>query len=613
MRSFLAELQARGLLKVATAYLAVSWLMLEIGHTLFNIFELPHAGLQFVFVLLTLGFPLVLLGAWQGWLGAAVRQPDTGADPHTGAPHSAATREGPWFAIVFAAVALFAVAVAIGVRFFGMGRNGPGHGEPPLEATSALETASQPRASSANVIAPFAPPAHSVAVLSFVNMSGDAKDEYFSDGLSEELLNTLVRINELQVAARTSSFSFKGTAADIPTVGRKLNVAAVLEGSVRKAGERVRITAQLINAVTGFHLWSETYDRDLKDIFALQTEIASAVATAMKVTLLGETKQHLNDSGTSNPKAFDAYLRARTAAHNLDDEAGYRQALAAYDEAIALDPAFALAYAGRAITLADLVNDWVGDVKQRQILFAQARASAAKAIAQAPSSGQAYAALAHVLVVTSLDYAALEAAIRRGLSLEPGNAEILISYASYASGLGRSDTLAAADHAVALNPLDPSAYRVRGRVLLYLQQYDDARASMQKALKLDNSRTSRNSAASVELATGHYAAALPFCEQDRASWGSQWCLAIAYYRLGRKKEAAAMLELMKAQQGDALAFQYAEVYAQWGEPAQVIKWLTTAMRLQDGGLLDIRNDPLLDPVRNTPAFATIVRQLNFPP
>ena len=122
-------------------------------------------------------------------------------------------------------------------------------------------------------------------------MSGDAKDEYFSDGLSEELLNTLVQINELQVAARTSSFSFKGTAADIPTVGRKLNVAAVLEGSVRKAGERVRITAQLINAVTGYHLWSETYDRDLKDIFALQSEIASAVATAMKVTLLGETSK----------------------------------------------------------------------------------------------------------------------------------------------------------------------------------------------------------------------------------------------------------------------------------------------------------------------------------
>ena len=144
----------------------------------------------------------------------------------------------------------------------------------------------------------------------------------------------------------------------------------------------------------------------------------------------------------------------------MDDEAGDRQALAAYDEAIALDPAFALAYAGRAITLANLVNDWVGDVKQRQILFAQARASAEKAIAQAPSSGQAYAALAQVLVVTSLDYAAMEAAIRRGLALEPGNAELLISYASVAPGLGRSDALAAADHAVALNPLDPSAYRV---------------------------------------------------------------------------------------------------------------------------------------------------------
>jgi TolB-like protein len=159
----------------------------------------------------------------------------------------------------------------------------------------------------------FSPPPHSIAVLPFVNMSGDKEQEYFSDGLTEELLNSLARINELQVAARTSAFSFKGKDTDIGTIARKLNVGAVLEGSVRRSAHTVRITAQLINAVSGFHLWSETYDRDLGDVLKLQTEIANAVATALKVTLLGDTAAKVEIGGTHNPTAFDAYLRRGSA------------------------------------------------------------------------------------------------------------------------------------------------------------------------------------------------------------------------------------------------------------------------------------------------------------
>ena len=161
----------------------------------------------------------------------------------------------------------------------------------------------------------FAPPPHSIAVLPFVNMSGDKEQEYFSDGLTEELLNSLARINELQVAARTSAFYFKGKDTDIGTIARKLNVAAVLEGSVRRSGHTVRITAQLINAVTGFHLWSETYDRDLGDVLKLQTEIATAVASALKVTLLGDVAARIELGGTHNPAAFDAYLRGSEGGH----------------------------------------------------------------------------------------------------------------------------------------------------------------------------------------------------------------------------------------------------------------------------------------------------------
>src|SRR5262249_47816061 len=189
----------------------------------------------------------------------------------------------------------------------------------------------------------FNPPPRSIAVLPFVNMSGDKEQEYFSDGLTEELLNDLARINELQVAARTSAFSFKGKDTDIGTVARKLNVGTVLEGSVRRSGHTIRVTTQLINAVTGFHLWSETYNRDLGDVLKLQTEIATAVASALKVTLLGDIAAKIEVGGTRNPAALDAYLRAtKTFFFELTNQENVETAVAGYTEAIRLDPDYAL-------------------------------------------------------------------------------------------------------------------------------------------------------------------------------------------------------------------------------------------------------------------------------
>src|SRR4029077_6317389 len=182
----------------------------------------------------------------------------------------------------------------------------------------------------------FAPPLHSIAVLPFVNLSGDKEQEYFSDGLTEELLNSRAQINELQVAARTSAFSFKGKDTDIGTIARKLNVGAVLEGSVRRSANTIRITAQLINAVTGFHLWSKTYDRDLGDVLKLQTEIATAVASALKVALLSDVAGKVELGGTRNPAAFDAYLRGAKVYSAYRDSKDLPAAIAAYTEAIRL-------------------------------------------------------------------------------------------------------------------------------------------------------------------------------------------------------------------------------------------------------------------------------------
>ena len=214
-----------------------------------------------------------------------------------------------------------------------------------LLSKDSAEVGAVPTAQSAS--AAFSPPPHSIAVLPFADMSEKKDQEYFSDGLTEELLNSLAEINGLQVAARTSAFSFKGKDTDIATIARKLNVGAVLEGSVRRSGHTIRITAQLINSVTGFHLWSKTYDRDSGDVLKLQTEIATAVAGALQVTLLGDVAAKVELGGTRNPAAFDAYLRGAKASKSAHEAKDYATAITAYTEAIRLDPHFALAFAAR--------------------------------------------------------------------------------------------------------------------------------------------------------------------------------------------------------------------------------------------------------------------------
>ncbi|MET0988034.1 MAG: winged helix-turn-helix domain-containing protein [Steroidobacteraceae bacterium] len=457
---------------------------------------------------------------------------------------------------------------------------------------------------------PFSPPPRSVAVLSFVNLSGNPAQEYFSDGLSEELVHALTRISQLRVAARTSSFSFKGASVDIPTVGRKLNVATVVEGSVRRSESRVRITVQLIDAVNGYHLWSQTYDREVKDVLALQTEIARAIAGTLQVTLVDDAHQ-LVIGGTKNPMAFDAYLRGRYG-ESLQDEAGLRSALSALEDATALDPQYANAHAFRGEVLAQLASMWAEDDAERERLLTEAHTSVEKAVAMAPRSGLAHAVLGNVLSVTSTDYDHIDAEYRRSIELEPGNAELLLGYASYAALFGRADALAAAKRALGLDPLSASAYANLGVALFYARRHEEARAAFREALKLGNNRLTLNWAGANELAAGSPSAALPYCERGGDFWYDQWCLAMAYHKLGRQKDAADMLARLRTSLGDGAAYQYAEIHAQWGDSRAALSWLAKAVELNDGGLLAIKTDPFLDPIRTTEAFKAIVSKLDLP-
>jgi len=462
--------------------------------------------------------------------------------------------------------------------------------------------------------AAFSPPPHSIAVLPFVNMSGDKEQEYFSDGLSEELLNDLARISGLQVAARTSAFSFKGKDTDISTIAHKLNVGAVLEGSVRHSGHTIRVTAQLINAVTGFHLWSETYDRDLGDVLKLQTEIANAVASTLKVRLLGDIASKVELGGTSNPPAFDAYLRGMQAFVAAEDTKGEQAAIDAFTEAIRHDPHYALAFARRSLTFSGVGAEYATSDAERREIFDRAHADARKAIELAPDLPEGHVALGYVFESGSLDFAQASAEYERAMALAPGNAGVLRAYSHLARDVGHADAaIAAARRAVMLDPLNALSHEALGTVFLFARHYEQAVDAYRDALVLNaNLQDAYAFRGFAYYLLGDLRSAHTSCATKPDFWISQECLAVIYDKLGRHADAEAMRAKIQSEFGDASAYNYAQIYAQWGNTFKALEWLQTALRLRDPGLMFLKVDPLLDPLREEPRFQAVERELKFP-
>jgi TolB-like protein len=461
----------------------------------------------------------------------------------------------------------------------------------------------------------FAPPPHSIAVLPFVNMSGDKDQEYFSEGLTEELLNSLSRINELQVAARTSSFSFQGEHLDLATVARKLNVASVLEGSVRRSGHTIRVTAQLNNAMTGFHMWSQNYDRDLGDVLQLQSDIATAVAETLKITLLGDVAARIKLGGTTNPVAFDAYLRGLRGAQAFNatrDARDIQVGVAAYTEAIRLDPHYALAFAERSIAYTLYAEVVTGaDIREN---FDKSQVDAHQAITLAPELSEGHLAMANVLAMGSLDFTEASKAYEHARELAPGNAEALRESGRFAVFMGNFDVgLATAQRAVVLDPLNPRSHYVLGVAAYFARRYREAAAVFPGLISLQSDNKPAYAFRGLAYyGLGDLQGARASCETKPDYWASRWCLAVVYDKLGRHADAEAVLVKMKEAFGDASAYQYATIYAQWGNRAKALEWLDTATRVRDPGLEFLKTDPLMDPLRNEPRFQAIERELKFP-
>ena len=492
--------------------------------------------------------------------------------------------------IVLAIVAAGAVAYFVIDKFWVSKHQAP----PPTSLTASTGTAP----------AAFAPPPRSIAVLPFVNMSGDKDQEYFSEGLTEELLNSLARINELQVAARTSSFSFQGEHPDIATVAHKLNVGSVLEGSVRRSGRTIRITAQLINGVTGFHLWSQTYDRDLKGVLELQTEIATAVASALKITLLGDEAARIEVGGTRNPAAFDAYLRAANMYFLAQSDKGVQAAIAGYSEAIRLDPEYAVAYADRSIALANLGSNYLD----------KAREDARNAIGRAPTLAAGHLALAN-LAETSLDFTLARDEYERSRALEPGNARVLAFYGGFAVEMGESEAgLRALRRSVTLDPLNYNYHFSLGTSLVLARRYDEAVVAIKEAQALAGSDVANglNSWLGYAYYGGRdHESARTACEKAGGTNGF-FCLALVYDKLGRRSDAEAMFAKLQVSAGENVPVLYSMIYAQWGDISRALDWLEVAVRQHDPLLEYIRTASVLDPLRKESRFQAIERKLKFP-
>ena len=411
--SLIAELQRRKVFKVGAAYLIVAWLAVQAASIAFPTFEAPLWALRVFILVALLGFPIVLVLTWM----VDLTPEGVKLDPDV----SGSKR-------VLAGAALLVVLV-LGWYF---------HGQPTFRKSDAATSTAMAHAISEK----------SIAVLPFVNMSADPDQEYFSDGIAEELLNRLAQFSDLKVAARTSAFQFKGKNLDIGDIGRRLKVRHVLEGSVRKAGARLRITAQLIDSDSGYHLWSETYDRDASDVFKVQDEIAGAIADALEAKLGGRPTA-TTPVRTANPAAYDDYLQgrafvARRRVENLD------KAIAAFDRAIAQDPGYSAAHSGRAYAL--LLRPLWGAADIAASLM-QARGSAEKALKLDPDNAEAYM-VRGLVAQFSNNYTAAGANFDHALSLAPGNVDVLNMAGDFRLGAG---DLAGSEHekrqAMALDPL----------------------------------------------------------------------------------------------------------------------------------------------------------------
>ncbi|HSE13407.1 MAG TPA: tetratricopeptide repeat protein [Rudaea sp.] len=563
MPSVLAELKRRKVYQAAAFYAAAAWLLVQIATQVLPFFELPNGWVRLIVVVAIAGFPIAITLAWfYEWTPAGFRR------------ESEAERTESISRIV---------GEALDRKVF----------TPRKFATLSPQANDQ-----------------SIAVLPFVDMSEKKDHEYFSDGLAEELLNLLAQLPQLRVIARTSSFSFKGKDVDIATIATALNVASILEGSVRRAGNTLRVTAQLIRTTDSSHLWSQTYERELADVFAVQDDIAHAVVAALKVKLLPE--QHVpNVLRTESTEAYDLYLLGQDFFRRgrYDD---CLRALPVFQRALELDPQYAPAYAGLA-GAQSAAADFALSPARRASGKHEALASAEKAISLAPDLADGYVMRGQIRYRHIWDWKGAEADYQRALTLDPNRSDALTGYALAQANLGRSEeALALARRATDADPLSWLAWTFYGLVLHNIGRIAEARAAFVHALEISpNATFTRLGLGLLDLHDGDAKSALEHFRCAGEGY-AQAGIAMAEHTLGHARESQAALDELKAKYVAGFSFQIAQVHAWRGEKDDALEWLERAYEQHDPGILRLRSDPQLWLLQDDPRYVALIQNLNYP-
>jgi TolB-like protein/tetratricopeptide (TPR) repeat protein len=594
-KNFFGELKRRNVYKVAVAYVVVAWLLIQAGSIFFPAFDAPPWAIKIFIIVIVLGFPVALVLSW------AFEITPEGIKLESEIAPNESIRQRTGRKIVGITVLL--AVIAAGLLAFNLFRTKPT--TPPTTAAPITDK--------------------SVAVLAFANLSDDKGSEYFSDGISEELLTVLQKIPGLHVAARTSAFSFKGKNATAQEIGQKLGVARLVEGSVRKAGDVVRIAARLTRTDTGEQLWSENFTRDLKDVFAVQTELAQTIVgqlsgqltngaadPAAKATIEAQV-QAAEKGGTKNVDAHQHYLQGRFYA-NRHSEKGAGEAFAEYQRAVELDPSFALAWAGLAQT-----HVWycgfssaIGRAGFDDHL-ARAREAATRALAIEPNLPEALLARAKIQLNFDFDWNGAAETVRSALALAPADPALVTAAGTLA--LARGDTTRAIElyrQAVALDPVNPGARAWLAFNLAVTGRFDEARAEYPRVVELNPAAPWSHAGLGLAfIVKGKFAEAAVAAQDDAAEWARLPVVAMARWSQKRMPEADAALARLTEGFADTAAYLIAEVYAYRGDKDRAFEWLERARRQRDGSLGFMRCDPFLAKLHGDPRWIAFLHTMGL--
>ena len=585
--SFLKELKRRNVFRVGAAYIIIAWLIAQVLQLIFESFGTPDWVIKTVLVLLAAGLPFSLFFAWAFEMTPEGIKREHEVDrTQSITPHTGKKLDRMIIGVLVLSLAYFAYdKFALSSK---------------RETAAAEAAASRALTEHVAIDEAAAKSQKSIAVLPFVNMSDDASNEFFSDGLSEELLNLLAKIPELRVTSRSSAFSYKGKDFKITDVGRELNVGYVLEGSVRKAGNQVRITAQLIRVDGDIHFWSETYDRSLDNIFAIQDEIAAAVVTQLKLKLFSDVPTVQE----TNPEAYALFLQARQLSNLLTPE-GWEQANALYQQAIAIDPDYANSWSGLSRNYVNLTGY---NLLPPEEGIRKALEAANQALAIDPESAMAYSSLGWIAMTYNDELATAAQHYQRAMELEPTNLSVIRNSANLIMRLGRlNEAIKLGEFAAARDPVNPVAYLNLSNSYIRAERLDEAIKSARTALWLSpDIGGARYRLGEAFLRKGLPEQALAFFSMEEDEEWRVKGTALASYDLGRITEYEQSFAELRERWGKRWPIEIAHVYAWIGDTDEVFFWLEK--ELEVNGLSGVMVDNFFTSLHDDPRWQPLLEK-----